>query len=88
MAPVELGSDNVHTLKFLDVPLCVECLACRHRALLQPADLQHGRADTEMTSLAVLTRRLRCSYCGSGAVKALRATSIADGQAFVAEWVL
>ena len=50
----------------------VECLACGHRATIGP------EGELDRLPLVQLTRRLRCSACGSRAVKAARAETPRD----------
>lgn len=45
-----------------DEILCVECLACKHRTWFQ-------RSEAGLTTIDQLRRRLRCTNCGSKAVR-------------------
>jgi hypothetical protein len=57
----------------LGPPICIECLRCRHRGIVDALTLQqHGL--TPDVSLAVLSRRLVCQACGSKAVRVTRGT--------------
>jgi len=57
-----------------DLPVCVECLRCGRRNVVSAAG---------SLPLALLTRRLKCSACGSGAVRAARARTEGEVQAFL-----
>ena len=52
--------------------ICVECLRCRHRGVLDATVLQHHGLAADV-SIAELSRRLVCEACGSKALKAFRA---------------
>ena len=56
------------------LPVCVECLRCGRRNVVSAA---------KSLPLTLLTRRLKCSACGSGAVRAARARTEAEVQAFL-----
>jgi len=56
------------------LPVCVECLRCGRRNVVSAA---------KSLPLTLLTRRLKCSACGSGAVRATRARTERDAQAFL-----
>lgn len=56
------GRENIFTLENSGLPLGVECLACRHRALVPAERLRRQRGVHDMTQLTSL--RLRCA-CGS-----------------------
>ena len=45
-----------------DEIVCCECLTCRHRTWFQ-------RSEYGLTSMALLRRKLRCTQCGSTAVR-------------------
>jgi hypothetical protein len=51
--------------------IVVECLTCRHRAVMSDRDLQEHGSDSWI-SLVTLTKRMVCGRCGSRAVKAYR----------------
>jgi ribosomal protein L37E len=57
-----------------DLPVCVECLRCGRRNVVLAA---------RSLPLILLTRRLKCSACGSGAVRAARARTHGEVQAFL-----
>ena len=56
------------------LPVCVECLRCGRRNVVSAA---------KSLPLTLLTRRLKCSACGSGAVRAARARTDGEVQAFL-----
>lgn len=82
MSPMDLGNRNVLSLQHTGRPLCVECLSCHHRALLSSKQLQPAPYDHEMNSLVSLTKRMRCSECKSGSVKAFIPESDLEAEAF------
>lgn len=84
MAPLAIDNHNLLSLNGMGRPLCVECLACHHRGVLTPAQLRPGVNDHEMNSLVYLTRRMRCSECRSGAVKAFIPINEKEIEAFKA----
>ena len=79
---MDLGNRNVMSLQHTGRSLCVECLSCRHRAMLSPKQLKAGHLDSEMSDLVSLTRRMRCSECRSGSVKAFIPESDLEAEAF------
>ena len=64
--------ETIFTLKAKDVPLCVECLSCRHRGVLEASDLKRMTGIEDMSSLASISRKLKCSACRSKAVRVFR----------------
>lgn len=82
MPPDDLGNHNIKSLD--GNPLCIECLSCGRRVLRRTDELKLTYLDHEMTSLAYLARRMRCSVCGSGSVKVQRARTAEDGRAWLA----
>jgi DNA-directed RNA polymerase subunit RPC12/RpoP len=61
--------------------ICIECLRCRHRGIVDAAILQqHGLSPD--VSLTALSRRLVCQACGSKALRANRAC-LAEASAFL-----
>ena len=67
-----VAPENLFTLTTDDVPLCVECLTCRHRAVLEAAVLKHLCGLHDMSPLTTISRRLKCAQCGSKAVRTFR----------------
>jgi DNA-directed RNA polymerase subunit RPC12/RpoP len=51
--------------------IAVECLRCRHRAVLSDDKLESGGLSRD-SSLVLITKRLVCQECGSRSVKAYR----------------
>ena len=60
---------KIFTLATYDVPLLCTCLSCGRRSALEAIDLKRLRDVTEMTSLTLISRRLKCSHCGSRSTK-------------------
>src|SRR5918997_7866 len=56
----------------LPASICIECLRCRHRGIVDAWILQQHGLNFDV-SLAALSRRLVCQACGSKAVRLTRA---------------
>lgn len=52
--------------------ICVECLGCRHRAVIDDERLRETGRSSDV-SIAELSRSLVCRMCGSRAVLVFRA---------------
>jgi len=67
-----VAADNIHTLRYRDVPLCVICLSCGHRSLLEADNLRGlGKDLHDMVLIRALEKRLRClgaQQCARGHV--------------------
>ena len=57
-----------------ELPVCVECLRCGRRNTVSGAG---------SVPLTLFTQRLKCSACGSGAVRATRARTEGEVQTFL-----
>jgi hypothetical protein len=78
------AADNIHTLRFRDVPLCVECLSCGHRSLMEADNLKGlGKNLHDMVLIRALEKRLRCRQCKAKDVKTLVPTTRREAKRFI-----
>ncbi|SER27133.1 hypothetical protein SAMN05216548_11448 [Faunimonas pinastri] len=65
--------ENIRACQSTDVPICVECLNCHHKAVMESEYLLSRSARLHPdVSLVHVSRLLKCGDCGSKALKVFR----------------
>jgi len=78
------AADNIHTLIYRDVPLCVVCLSCGHRSLVEANHIKALGKDLHDTVLIrALEGRLRCRQCKARDVTTLVPTTRREAKRFI-----
>ena len=79
-----VAATNIQTLRYRDVPLCVACLGCGHRILLEADHILSFAMDLDgMASIKTVERRLRCRQCKAKDLRTIVPTTRREAKRFI-----